>query len=286
MSGRNELKGCAVSSITPVIFQSIGTENWGLFVHDTATHRISELATAATVSNNDNVQHAGLHRRPQKPLVGNFYGGLNCMRPGEESAFNRKNETAPRHPWRQRLQPAAADLAPTPWAGTFTTACSATTMLRSVSNASRRCRRGSSYGTSSKIASGNIWLACYGEGILRILDRSQLHAPADISGKPEPAFAIVRTGFKAHPSRHRKEGLTAAGIDDLPSAAGPRPKGLPGQWPVCRYPARRALRAECLVSSTLAFTMRRRANPLHQPYHRRRIAGQPGSTTTLRPHRW
>lgn len=147
-SGRNELKGCAVSSITSVgerIY--IGTENRGLFVYDTATSHFRNYNSRNSGLNNDNVHAVCIDDR-KNLWVGNFYGGLNRMRPGD-GAFNLRGAApaTPSNSVYSLLQDGADNL----WAGTFYDGLFRYDYASERFDASRRYRRGSSCGTSSKI---------------------------------------------------------------------------------------------------------------------------------------
>lgn len=209
-SGRSELKGCAVSSITPAggrIY--IGTENRGLFVYDTATSRFRNYDSRNSGLNNDNV-HAVCVDDRRNLWVGNFYGGLNRMRPGEE-VFNR-NGTAPATPSNSvysMLQDGAGNL----WVGTFYDG------LFRYDYASGRFERFAQVPSWVFVwdiledYKGNIWLACYGEGIWK-LDRSRDYEAVRIETGARKYVTLCELSDGRILAGTEKEGLTAVGIDE------------------------------------------------------------------------
>ena len=222
-SGRNELKGCAVSSITSVgdrIY--IGTENRGLFVYDTATSHFRNYNSRNSGLNNDNVHAVCIDDR-KNLWVGNFYGGLNRMRPGE-SAFNR-NETGaatPSNSVYSLLQDGADNL----WAGTFYDG------LFRYDYASERFERFAAVPSWVFVwdiledYKGNIWLACYGEGIFK-LDRSRNYEPVHIETGARKYVTLCELADGRILAGTEKEGLTAVGIDDLAVRRWTTTEGLP-----------------------------------------------------------
>lgn len=210
-SGRDELKGCAVSSITSVgncIY--IGTENRGLFVYDIATLRFRNYNSRNSGLSNDNVHTVCMDNR-KNLWVGNFYGGLNRMRLGE-GAFNRcgLGGAISSGSIYSLLYDGRGNL----WIGTFYNG------LFRYNFTSKRFER------FAKVPSwvfvwdiledckGNIWLACYGEGIFK-LDRSRNYNPVRIETGARKYVTLCELADGRILAGTEKEGLTAVGIDDL-----------------------------------------------------------------------
>lgn len=211
VSGRNELKGCAVSSVT----QSggriyIGTENRGLFVYDTATERFRNYDSRAGGLNNDNV-HAVCIDAEGSVWTGNFYGGLNRLRPGD-AVFNRglRAGTFPSNSVYSMLQDGAGNL----WVGTFYDG-----LYRYDPAAGRfeRFDRVPSWAFVWDILEdykGNIWLACYGEGVYK-LDRARDYEPVRVETGARKYVTLCELSDGRILAGTEKEGMTAIGIADL-----------------------------------------------------------------------
>lgn len=200
----------------------IGTENRGLFVYDTATAHFRNYNSRNSGLNNDNVHAVCIDDR-KNLWVGNFYGGLNRMRPGD-SAFNRSGTSTvtPSNSVYSLLQDGAGNL----WAGTFYDG------LFRYDYASERFERFEPVPSWVFVwdiledYKGNIWLACYGEGIFK-LDRSRNYEPVHIETKARKYVTLCELADGRILAGTEKEGLTAIGIDDLAVRRWTGAEGLP-----------------------------------------------------------
>lgn len=151
-----------------------------MFVYDTATAHFRNYNSRNSGLNNDNVHAVCIDDR-KNLWVGNFYGGLNRMRPGD-SAFNRSGTSTvtPSNSVYSLLQDGAGNL----WAGTFYDG------LFRYDYASERFERFEPVPSWVFVwdiledYKGNIWLACYGEGSSNSTVRA-ITSPC--TSRPKPA---------------------------------------------------------------------------------------------------
>lgn len=226
-SGENILKNAAISFISSDdnnIY--IGTENKGFFIYDNLTGKIKNYQDFNSGLSNNNV-HAIYIDDKKNIWIGNFYGGLNCLSPHTnkiKTYFNKAEDrnTIPSNSVYSILQDRDGIL----WIGTRYGGLCSYDYETDTFNPFEKLPSQLFIWDMIEDYQGDIWLACYGEGIYK-LDRKRDFEPILIATNAKNYINLCELSDGRILASSEKEGLTEIGIHDLSVVQHTSDNGLP-----------------------------------------------------------